>query len=384
MPPFTPSQPADTIAAIVLAAGFSSRMGAFKPLLPIGSATVTGHVVANLREVGLRHIHVVTGHSAALLKVPLKSLGLKPVHNANYANGMFTSVQAGVASLPPTIDGFLLLPVDVPLVRVSTIQRVIAAATTGNASVVHPTFRGERGHPPFVARALFGEILESDGEGGLRAILSRHDAEAVSVPVIDRGCLQDMDCIEEYARALEALTHYQHVPDDDECEAMFEEADTPAPVRSHCRVVAAMAHGLALALSKAGVVLNPWLARAAGLVHDIAKGRRHHASAGAALVRGFGFPAIADAVASHMTIDFDGSRIDEAAVLYLADKLYQGETRVRLEERFAPALVRFANHPEALAGVMRRYGDAQAIMSAVEAKIGPLPSTKTSHPEEPA
>jgi hypothetical protein len=125
-----------------------------------------------------------------------------------------------------------------------------------------------------------------------------------------------------------------------------------------------------MALRNAGVELNPWLARAAGLVHDIAKGRRHHASAGAALVRGFGFPAVADAVASHMTIDFDGGRVDEAAVLYLADKMYQGETRVRLEDRFAPALARFAADAGALAGVRRRHDDAKAIMSAVESHLG--------------
>ena len=72
-------------------------------------------------------------------------------------------------------------------------------------------------------------------------------------------------------------------------------------------------------------------------MHDIAKGRRRHASAGAALVRDFGFPRVAEVVARHMNIDFDGS-IDEGAVVYLADKLIQGETRVRLEERFAPAI----------------------------------------------
>ncbi len=144
-----------------------------------------------------------------------------------------------------------------------------------------------------------------------------------------------------------------------------------------------MATALGLALNKAGVQLDTCLVRAAGLVHDIAKGRRHHASAGAALVRGFGFPRVAEVVARHMTIDFDGS-LDEGAVLYLADKLIQGEERVRLEERFAPAMARFASDPDALAGVKRRYADARAIWSAVEAHTGPLepfakpaPSTET-------
>ncbi len=413
--------PANAIAAIVLAAGFSSRMGAFKPLLPFGGRTVLGHVVAVLREAGVRHIHVVTGHQAELVALELAALGnpddcfgevpphpvllpvgrrdactsrsgnsgvrsplgerdrvrgdfvkhstrsdITSVHNANYAGGMFTSVQAGVASLPAEIEGFLLLPVDVPLIRASTVRK----AATAGAPIVHPIYRGERGHPPFIGRALFGEIVESDGDGGLRAILARHEREAVSVAVFDRGCLQDMDCPDDYRRLLAALPHH-HAPDAEECEAMLEAAAAPEPVRRHCRAVAALATHLARQLKEAGEPLDADLVQAAALVHDIAKGRPHHAKAGGALVREVGFPRVADVVARHMTIDFDG-RIDEGAVVYLADKLIQGETRVKLEERFAPAFARFASEPEALAGAKRRYADAQAILSAVEQRIGPL------------
>ncbi len=362
---------ADTVAAIVLAAGFSSRMGAFKPLLPFGGRSAVSHVVASLRKAGLRHIHVVTGHNAVLLKPELKRLGVKAVHNANFAKGMFTSIQAGVASLPAAMDGFLLLPVDVPMVRVQTIQRVLATAAAGEARIVHPTFRGERGHPPFVSRALFEEILESDGEGGLRAILARHEAEAICVPVIDRGCLQDMDCLGDYRRALEMLEHYHRVPDDDECEAMLETAGTPEPVRRHCRAVAELATSLARRLNEAGEGLDAALIRAAALLHDIAKAHPHHAEAGAGLVRGYGFPEVADAIACHMSISFAG-RLDESAVLYLADKLIQEERRVTLEARFALALARFAGDAEALAGAKRRYADAEAILNAAEARIGPV------------
>ena len=430
MPFRTPSDPAEAVAAIVLAAGFSSRMGAFKPLLPFGGKTVLGHVVASLREAGLRHIYVVTGHNAGLMAPELASLEGMPgpldslvrevpphsvslpkgredagipdaassgvpsplgekdgmrgdfanhstgfritaVHNGNFAAGMFTSVQAGVASLPAAMDGFLLLPVDVPLVRAWTIRRVLATAATADARIVYPTFCGKRGHPPFIGRALFGEILSSDGEGGLRAILARHEAEAANVAVFDRGCLLDMDSPRDYGRLQDTLAHL-HVPDEDECVAMLEAAATPEPVRRHCRMVAGLATSLALSLNKAGVQLDACLVRAAALVHDIAKGQPQHAQAGAALLREFGFPGVADLVACHMTITFDGSRIDEGAVLYLADKLIQGEMRVRLEERFAPALTRFEDDAVALASVRRRYTDARAILSAVEARIGTL------------
>jgi molybdenum cofactor cytidylyltransferase len=370
MPRCDGNNPNGKIAAIVLAAGFSSRMGVFKPLLAFGERTVLGHVVTNLREAGVRRIHVVTGHQAELLARELAVLGVTAVHNANFAQGMFTSVRAGVASLPEGTEGFLLLPVDIPLVRASTIRRVLGGAAAAGAPIVHPTFRGERGHPPFIGRALFGEILESDGEGGLRAILSRHAHEAASVAVFDRGCLLDMDCPEDYRRLAAALAH-RDMPDAEECEAMLEAAAAPEPVRRHCRAVAALATDMARRLNQAGLPLDTGLVRAAALVHDIAKSRRHHASAGAALMREYGFPRVAEVVARHMTIDFDG-QLDESAVVYLADKLIQGEARVSLETRFAPAFARFAGEPAALDGAKRRYNDARAILSAVESWIGPL------------
>jgi len=372
MAPPAKGDPGDAIAAIVLAAGFSSRMGVFKPLLAFGERTVTAHVVAILRDAGVRHIHVVTGCQAELMRVELAALGVTRAHNANFAEGMFTSVQAGVASLQAGIEGFLLLPVDVPLIRASTVRRVLGKAATAGVPIVHPVYRGSRGHPPFIGRALFDEILESDGNGGLRAILTRHGQEAASVTVFDRGCLLDMDNPEDYRRLLAALPHH-HAPDADECEAMLEAAATPGPIRRHCHAVAALATHIARQLNDAGQPLDVDLVQAAALVHDIAKGRPHHAKAGAALVREFGFLCVAEVVARHMTIDFDG-RIDESALVYLADKLIQGEAPVPLDARFTPALARYAGDTGALAGAMRRYADAVAILSAVESRIGPLDS----------
>src|ERR1700690_952275 len=119
---------AATTAAIVLAAGFSSRMGAFKPLLPFGERTLVDHVVTNLRAAGVPRIHVVTGFEAEAIAPELTRLGVARVHNYDFAAGMFSSVRAGVASLPADVDAFLLAPVDVPLLRPATIARVWRAA----------------------------------------------------------------------------------------------------------------------------------------------------------------------------------------------------------------------------------------------------------------
>ena len=218
---------------------------------------------------------------------------------------------------------------------------------------------------------MFAEILNSDGDGGLRALLARHEDEASEVAVFDWGCLVDMDRRDDY-RLLAAALAGHRMPDVAECETMFDAAATPEATRRHGRAVAALATSLARRLQAAGEAIDPDLARAAALVHDIAKGRRRHAEAGAALLREFGFPELAAPVARHMNLAFDAGRLDESAVVYLADKLVQGETRVSLETRFAPALDRFAGDPSALAGVRRRLASARAICAAVEARIGSL------------
>lgn len=85
-----------------------------------------------------------------------------------------------------------------------------------------------------------------------------------------------------------------------------------------------------------------------------------------------------------MNLAFDAGRLDEGAVVYLADKLVQGETRVSLEARFAPALDRFAGDPSALAGVRRRLASARAIFEAIEARIGDLGKADETAPATPA
>jgi putative nucleotidyltransferase with HDIG domain len=357
------------VAAVVLAAGRSSRMGAFKPLLRFGLFTVLEHVVGHLRRAGIDRVHVVMGHRAAEMAPVVARLGAVGVVNPDVDRGMYSSVQLGIASLQPSVGGCLLLPVDMPLLRIATLSRIARAAGETTAAVVHPTFRGARGHPPYIGRALFAPILHGDGNGGLRALLAAHEGVAAEVAVFDSGCLSDMDFPEDYRGLLRALSRH-HAPDAEECEAMLDAAGTGEPVRRHCRAVATLAVGLAHRLIETGVPLDIDLVRAGALVHDIAKGQPRHAAVGAAMLCDFGFGEVADIVASHMALDFAAAPVDERAVVHLADKLVQGERRVSLTERFAPALERFQAEPTALDGARWRFAQAQAILKAVEDRIG--------------
>ena len=103
------------------------------------------------------------------------------------------------------------------------------------------------------------------------------------------------------------------------------------------------------------------------MLHDIAKGQPEHAEVGAALVARLGFPAVAEAVRSHMDFDIADGPPGAAAVVFIADKLVREDRRVALESRFEPAFERFADQPEALAGARRKYRNARRVLAAIEA-----------------
>jgi CTP:molybdopterin cytidylyltransferase MocA len=351
------------LAAVILAAGYGSRMGRFKPLLRLGDKCAIEWTIAACRDAGIRTIRVVTGFGAVDLEPVLRRLGVVAVCNHNYDRGMYSSVQVGIASLTDNVDACYLLPVDTPLVRASTIAALAARQASEPIPVIHPTCHGRRGHPPLIGCALFPEILAGDGAGGLRALLQRH--QAAEVAVADEAVLLDMDTPDDHQRLAE-LAHHRHLPSAAECEAIFELHGVAEPIRRHGRAVAAVSAALAEHLP--GV--DPKLVTAAGLLHDIAKGGPDHAAAGADLVARLGYPAVADAMRHHMDLDFGAGPPDAAAVVFVADKLVHKDRRVPLENRFQKAFERFAGQPEALAAARRKYVNARAALAAVEACAG--------------
>ena len=194
------------LCGIVLAAGFSSRMGAFKPLLPLGSRTVVETAVSTLRDGGVDEVVVVSGHEAARLRPVLDRLGVREAHNPDFERGMYSSVITGVAALGGEVEGFFLLPCDVPLAGVVTVQLLAEArATAGDPDVCYPVHGGRRGHPPLLSGRLIPEILREEPDGGLRALLGRH--EAIHVPTPVRGAVMDLDTPEAYEAMLEELAN---------------------------------------------------------------------------------------------------------------------------------------------------------------------------------
>jgi putative nucleotidyltransferase with HDIG domain len=357
------------IAAIVLAAGYSSRMTEFKPLLPLAGSTALERCIGLFRAAGVGEVIVVVGYRADELQPLAERAGARCVHNPHFEQGMFSSIVSGIRALPGWVEAAFMLPVDIPLVRPHTIRHMASVFVTRRDDIVYPVFEGRRGHPPLIARKILAEVAQEGAVGPLFDMLARHESEAINLLVADHGIHMDMNTHVEYD-ALRVMADRRDIPTRAECEAILTgQFVAPSQVR-HSRRVAEVAERIAQVLAHSGLSLNVDLVRAGALLHDVAKGKQNHAVVGAELLRSMDFPRVATVVSAHTELDFSGGCLDECAIVYLADKLVRGENVVTLDQRFQPALARFSDNPPALHAAQRRKATAQAVAQAVETQLG--------------
>lgn len=185
-------------AALITAAGISSRMGDFKPMLNIGSISIAQRIVATFQQAGIDRIVMVTGYNAATLERHLANQGIIFLRNENYrSTQMFDSVKIGLEYLKDKCDRILFTPVDIPLFTYDTVLRIMKS----RADVAKPVCSGKDGHPILISSGLADIILADEGEGGLSGALGRCTYNIAQIPVDDQGVLHDADTPDDY-RAL--------------------------------------------------------------------------------------------------------------------------------------------------------------------------------------
>ncbi len=367
------------IAAVILAAGSSSRMqDDFKPLMQLGKTSLLGRCAALFRQAGIDSVTVVTGHDHRRVEEEAGRFGLRCLHNADYRLGMYSSVCTAARELAGC-DGFFLLPVDIPLVRPSTLAAQLSAF---DGRTVVPAFKGRRGHPPLIPSKLIPVILDSSGRHGLRGVLDTQ--ELCQTAVWDRGILLDCDTFEDFT----ALQRRQDRMDIGEpVEAAVLAAQT-MPVRAvaHGRAVARAALVLARKLNRRGAGIDPAFTHNAALLHDIAKGQPNHEMRGAEMVRELGLGALAQPIGCHRDLPPPANgRLGVKEIVCLADKLVRGASRVAIGDRFGQKLSLYAGDDEACAAIRRRMANALALQKMFEQATGSkletvLPPEKTSWP----
>lgn len=193
-------------AALIVAAGLSSRMGQFKPMLPLGDSSIIRTIIGKLKSVDCDPIILVTGHRADELTRHLADLGLTTVHNPDFAStDMFTSVKLGLAVLNPTVERFFFSPGDVPLFSMKTLQTMSRQMDEDKKSVIIPVHDGRRGHPILIRGALIPRLLTYRGPMGLKGALKTLEEEVGFLKVSDLGITLDADRPQDYQRLLDLL-----------------------------------------------------------------------------------------------------------------------------------------------------------------------------------
>ncbi len=245
------------IGGVVLAAGLSSRMGEFKPLLPVAGIPALQRSVETLLSAGAETA-VVTGHRREALRPLLESLGVPELFNPDYENGMFTSVLTGLRHFAALgAEGVLLLPCDCAAVPKEAVRQLIACAGDKGEFAL-PTYAGKNGHPLWIPARYFDEILHFSGPGGLKGARLLHEDTLLRLPMPWEGTVLDMDTRSDYA----ALCRYAE-PD-----------ELPALLRG--RTFWLLRHG-ATELHSGKVIMGRYDARLSDL------GRRQMEAAGAEL-----------------------------------------------------------------------------------------------------
>lgn len=193
------------VAAIVLAAGTSQRMGMPKQLMPLGDKTLLEHALANVRGADVSEIILVLGASAEEIEQKVSTDGLKIVINSLYEQGMGTSIRAGLAALEPSTRAVLVMLADQPFVRPSTLNQLISYHREHAPQITIPLYKGFRGNPVLLDRSVFPELTALAGDVGCRAIFGSHTEGIHKVPVNDIGVLLDIDTLDDL-RHLRLLT----------------------------------------------------------------------------------------------------------------------------------------------------------------------------------
>lgn len=186
------------IGAIVLAAGGSVRMGQPKQLLPVGGQPMVRLVTEAVVSADLAQVVVVIGAHAQAVRAALAGLPLEIVLNDAWADGLSSSVRAGLRALHPETQAALLVLGDQPALTTDLLRVLVDRYLATEAPIVAPYYQGQRGNPVLFDRALFAELSAVEGDRGGRALIDRYREQVARVDVQDASVIIDVDSPQDY------------------------------------------------------------------------------------------------------------------------------------------------------------------------------------------
>ncbi len=207
-----------SIAALILAAGSSSRMGAgrHKLLLPLGGRPVLAHAIEATLASQARPVVVVLGHQIAQVRDQIAPYLNHPdvfsIENTDYLQGMSTSLRAGIQALidrestagpsARSLAGVLIVLGDQPLMTARILDTLIASKHATGKRILIPFYNGERGNPALFDASLFPELLEISGDGGARSVIEHHRSEVAHIELGASMASYDVDTWDAYQEVM--------------------------------------------------------------------------------------------------------------------------------------------------------------------------------------
>lgn len=344
-----------------MAAGLSSRMGEWKPVLLFGESTISRHIVRMLKELKIKPIVVVTGYRARELEDHLSHTGVRFVRNERFReNQMFDSVCLGIREIFGECRRILIMPMDIPAISPETLFQVIQA----EGDVVRPWYGGAAGHPIIAASDLAARLCRYQGEGGLRGAIDNSGAAVTELMVEDEAVCRDVDTKEEYHALLEwsrrkkkesmrtiYLIRHGKVKFPDGRKRCIGRTDLVLDDAGRRQARALRQYFQTLSPAITAVYASP-LSRARETA-EILSGQR--------------LPVI---IRQHHHLEAE--QIDEAAVVFLADKLVLGTRPVSLEERFRRSALKCTHSLEAWKAHEERKLQAFRVQGKIQDTVNQL------------
>ena len=335
-----------SFAAVILAAGRSSRMGDFKPLLPLGDSTFAGQLADLFRSAGAEALLFVTGREADCLEKAMNGPSVFFRRNAEYAStDMFASVKIGLNGIleESGAEAVFVGPVDDPLITPFTVHALLDALDGHpDKDFFLPVYRGKTGHPVLIRRNEIPALLKWDGNGGLKGYLNQRSSAVHLADVPDPAIRMDADDHDAYD-ALREYGEKRAIPSPERCRELWAYFQVPQKVRDHCRAVAEESMAMGEALLAKGYSLNMAKLEAAALLHDLARVHPHHPDVAAKWLTDLGHTGIAECVRVHMALTQKYAHICEELVVFLADKYRRGTQKISIEDRYREKIRQFTD-----------------------------------------
>lgn len=359
------------ISGLIVAAGLSSRMKDFKPLMEIENKPLIINTINSLKQSKIEDINIVVGYRGKDIEDCVKDENVNIIYNHDYnENFMYDSFKIGLEKIKDNCDAIVFLPGDVGFVSKYTVDLLIKEINKKENKIVYPIYKNIAGHPPIISSDCFAYLLNYNGREGLKGGMAHFEKNTKKIVTPDKFILCDMDYKEDFYKVKNDFEHRQILSYED-CLDLLSYFNVPQNIINHGKKVKEICVDLSNSINKYKNIINVDLVKSAAILHDIKRKEKSHSKVGADLLQDLGYDKIANIVRSHMKLDEKmEDKINENTIVYYSDKLIVEDKFVDIDKRFEQKLNEHKNNEETHKNIMKKYDATLKIKSNIISIIG--------------